>query len=108
MEITIENLQIGDEILILGQVPKLLVVLELPVIGTPSKWSPHRINYKNVRCRNNVQVISTPSHIWSPTARRYLPGFKNIKTNVLETCEVGEGESKKVDLNHKRMWKINY
>lgn len=107
MEIKIEDLRVGDQILVLSQVPKLLVVLELPVIKGPCKWRPFLTLHKTIRCRNNAKVVNTPTHIWDYKTRTYKPGFKNVKTNFLKTCEEGEGETKKFDLNDKKLWKIN-
>lgn len=107
MEIKIEELEIGDQILVLSQVPKLLTILERPVIKGPCKWHPSTILHKTIRCRNNAKDVNTPTHIWDYKTRTYIPGFRNIKTNILQPCEPGEGESKKFDLNFKKLWKIN-
>jgi hypothetical protein len=107
MEIKIEELRIGDQILVLSQVPKLLTVLELPAIKGPCRWRPYLTLHKTIRCRNNAKIVKTPANVWDSVQRKYVPGFRNIKTNFLESCEPGEGETKKFDLNFKKLWKIN-
>jgi hypothetical protein len=107
MEIEINDLRIGDEILVLGQVPKLLTILENPSEKGFYKYNPTKVQYNTFRCRNNVQRLLKPKNSWNRVKQIYDVIMVEEKTNVLEPCEEGEGETKKIDLNYKRMWKLN-
>jgi hypothetical protein len=92
-EITIEELQIGDEILTLTQQPKYLKVLELPIKSkVPYKWRQGIDRYIAVKCRVNVDITSrqgtkycyktkgtVPYTYYNKEKQKYT---KNIKTNI--------------------------
>lgn len=54
MVINIEDVQIGDEILIACQSHfKWIKILQKPVLGKPHSWRPGIDRYKSVKCTSN-------------------------------------------------------
>lgn len=104
MEVKIEDLEIGDEIIILGQVSKYVKILETPQVGIPFAWN-NTIRFKNVRCRMKLKLTPITRNRWDPVNRVYGPKLEYDKTYILESPEDTD-ETKKVDLNWKRLWLV--
>jgi len=109
MEIKVEDIIKGDEIIILGQSPKYIKVLETPkvYVGT-KKWNlrPGDTLYQTIRCHINVQILTVMRNRWMYQSKSYVPTPYQEKTYVLETPKEGEGIIKKLDLNYHRLWLV--
>lgn len=104
MEITIEELKKGDEILVLGQAPKYIKILEEPKLGTVKKYF-REPGYKTVRCRINIKEIIVTRNRWNTTARQYIPTPLKEKTYILDSPEETD-KVIRIDLNYKRLWLV--
>ena len=105
-EITIEELQIGDEILTLTQQPKYLKVLELPRKSkVPFKWRQGIDRYISVKCRVNVNVVPRQSTKWCNVAKASIPyTYYNKNYNIKAPEE--DSPIEKFDLNFKQIWLV--
>jgi hypothetical protein len=105
-EITIEELQIGDEILTLSQQPKYLKVLEVPRKSkVPFKWRQGIDRYISVKCRVNVDIISRLGTKFCSKARNAVPyTYYNKEYNIKPPTE--DSPIEKFDLNFKQIWLV--
>jgi len=109
MEIKVVDLEKGDEILILGQSPKYVKILETPKHYTGTKkWkqNPNDILCETVRCHINVDILPITRNRWDWKTKSYIPKIEQIKTHILETPVEGKGLIKKIDLNYHRLWLV--
>lgn len=109
MEIKVKDLLKGDEIIILGQSPKYVKVLEDPKDFTGTKkWNPNpgTVLQQTVRCHINVKVMTVIRNRWDYKTKTYIPTPQQEKTHILETPIEGEGIIKKIDLNYHRLWLV--
>jgi hypothetical protein len=105
-EITIEELQIGDEILILSQQPKYLKVVELPRKSKVGwQWRPGIDRYIAVKCRVNVNVVPRQSTKWCSVAKASIPHTYNVKNYNIKAPEE-DSPIEKFDLNWKQIWLV--
>lgn len=105
-EITINELQPGDEIITLTQQPKYLRVLEVPRKSKVGwSWRPGIDRYIAVRCK--VNITKTPRQI---NRYDYKTKTYNLETvidkdyNIISPKE--DDDVEKFDLNWKKMWLI--
>lgn len=105
-EITIDELQPGDEILTLSQQPKYLRVLEVPRKSKVGwTWRQGIDRYISVRCK--VSVIKTPRQgtKWCYKTKTTIP-YTSYHKDYSITCPKDDDEVEKFDLNFKKMWLI--
>ena len=105
-EITIEELQIGDEILTLTQQPKYLKVLELPRKSkVPYKWRQGIDRYIAVKCRVNVDITSRQGTKYCYKTKGTVPyTYYNKDYNIKAPTE--DNTIEKFDLNFKQIWLV--
>ena len=106
MEIRVEDLQKGDEIIMLGQSPKYVKLLEEPKEKGPCKWRVNKMLQHTIRCQINVKVSSVTRNRWDYQSRTYKPQVCMEKEHILDTPIQGQGIIKKVDLNSHRLWLV--
>ena len=106
MEIKVEDLSKGDEVIMLGQSPKYVKILEDPKEKGPCKWRTNKILQHTIRCHINVRVSPITRSRWDYASRTYKPTVFMEKEHVLDTPIQGEGIIKKVDLNNNRLWLV--
>ena len=105
-EITIEELQPGDEILTLTQQPKYLKVLEVPRKSKLIyKWNQGVKRYISVRCRVNLDIISRQANRYDSKIRGYV--MKTIyDKNYNIKAPKEDSPIEKFDLNFKKIWLV--
>ena len=104
--INIEDLQIGDEILILTQQAKYLRVMEVPRKSkVPYNWGSVRDRYINVKCRVNVDITQRQSQKWDNVLNQSVPCTYNVKKYKIEAPEE-DSPVEKFDLNFKKIWLV--
>lgn len=105
-EITIEELQPGDEILTLTQQPKYLKVLEIPRKSkVPYTWRQGIDRYIAVRCKVNVDVSNRQGTKYDYKTKSYKPHtFEHKVYNIKAPEENNRVE--KFDLNFKKIWLV--
>jgi len=105
-EITIEELQIGDEILTLSQQPKYLKVLETPRKSkTGYKWRQGVDRYIAVKCRVNVDITSRQGTRYDYKTKGTVPyTYYNKDYNIKAPEENSPIE--KFDFNFKQIWLV--
>ena len=106
MEIKVEDLVKGDEVIILGQSPKYVKLLEDPKEKGPCKWRVNTILQHTIRCHINVNVSPVTRSKWHYQSRTYKPMICMEKIHLLETPVKGQGIIKKIDLNNHRLWLV--
>lgn len=106
MEIKVENLLKGDEVIILGQSPKYVKLLEDPKEKGPCKWRANKILQHTIRCHINVDIVEVTVSRWDYKSRTHKPMIVLQKTHILETPIEGGGIIKKIDLNDHRLWLV--
>ena len=98
--ITIEELEMGDEILLSCQAHfKYLKVLSKPMISkTRAHWNTKQPLYANVRCSTKQDIVVT-NHVWygksyqrTEKVWRVTPEDHNMKISQ--------------DLNHRQIWLV--
>ena len=105
-EITIEELQPGDEILTLTQQPKYLKVLEIPRKSKVGyKWHSDIDRYISVRCRVNVDITSRKVNRYSFTTQSYAMTTVYDKDYNIKAPEE-DSPIEKFDLNFKKIWLV--
>ena len=105
-EITIEELQIGDEILTLTQQPKYLKVLEVPRKSKVGwQWRPEIDRYIAVKCRVNVDITSRQRTKYCYKTKGTVPyTYYNKDYNIKPPTE--DNPIEKFDLNFKQIWLV--
>jgi hypothetical protein len=105
-EITIEELQPGDEILTLTQQPKYLKVLETPRKSkVPFKWRQGIDRYISVKCRVNVDITSRQRTKYCYKTKASIPYTYHDKNyNIKAPNE--DSPIEKFDLNFKQIWLV--
>jgi hypothetical protein len=105
-EITIEELQIGDEILTLTQQPKYLKVLEIPRKSKVGwQWRPGTDRYIAVKCRVNVDITSRQGTRYDYKTKGTVPyTYYNKDYNIKAPTE--DSPIEKFDLNFKQIWLV--
>lgn len=105
-EITIEELEIGDEILTLTQQPKYLKVLETPRKSKVAyAWRPGVDRYIAVKCRVNVDITAKQGTKYCYKTKgsiSYTYYDKNYNIKAPEENSPVE----KFDLNFKSIWLV--
>jgi hypothetical protein len=104
MEIKIEDLKIGDEILLCGQNTKYLKVLELPRLDESKSWTPTVPRYKAIKCQSNVESVPYNSYDWSSGSR--TPIIKYAKKYKLEP-PYDTSPVARFDMNGNKIWLIH-
>ena len=105
-EITIEELQPGDEILTLTQQPKYLKVLEVPRKSKVGwQWSPGIDRYIAVKCRVNVNITSRQSNRYDYQTKGYVMKTIYDKEYNIKAPEE-DSPIEKFDLNFKQIWLV--
>ena len=105
-EITIEELQPGDEILTLTQQPKYLKVLETPRKSkVPFKWRQGTDRYIAVKCRVNVNITSRQSNRYDYQTKGYVMKTIYDKEYNIKAPEE-DSPIEKFDLNFKQIWLV--
>ncbi len=107
MEIKIEDLQIGDEIIILGQVSKYVKIMELPRVKSPKPNWVIGDYFNTVRCHLSVEISPVNVNKWDYKKQLYHTVVENKKVYPLQSMNPGEGLVKKIDLNFHRLWLVN-
>ena len=105
-EITIEELQPGDEILTLTQQPKYLRVLEVPRKSkVPFKWRQGIDRYIAVKCRVNVDITSRQKTKYCYKTKSTIPyTYYNKDYNIKPPTE--DSPIEKFDLNFKQIFLV--
>jgi len=105
-EITINELQPGDEIITLTQQPKYLRVLEVPRKSKVGwSWRPGIDRYISVRCRVNVVKTAKQSSKWCYKTKTSIPyTYYDKDYNIIAPKE--DDDVEKFDLNWKKMWLV--
>lgn len=105
-EITIEELEIGDEILTLTQQSKYLKVLELPRKSKVGwSWRPGIDRYIAVRCKVNITSTPRQSTKYDRVSKTYIPyTYENKEYNI--KAPEDDSPVEKFDLNWKKIWLI--
>jgi hypothetical protein len=98
--ITIEDLEIGDEIMISCQAYfKYLKVLSKPMISkTKVHWNTKQPLYSNVRCSTRQDVVTT-NHTWGGKS------YTRTQKTWIVTPE-GHNITVSQDLNHRQVWLV--
>lgn len=105
-EITIEELQPGDEILTLTQQPKYLKVLETPRKSkVPFKWRQGTDRYIAVKCRVNVDITAKQSTKYCYKTKGVIPYTYHDKNYNIKAPEE-DSPIEKFDLNFKQIWLV--
>jgi hypothetical protein len=105
-EITIEELEIGDEILTLTQQPKYLKVLEVPRKSKVAyAWRPGIDRYIAVKCQVNVDVAQNQGTKYDYKTKSYVSYTFNDKSYNIKAPEENS-PVEKFDLNFKSIWLI--
>jgi hypothetical protein len=103
-EITINELEIGDEILTLTQQPKYLRVLEVPRKSKVTGWGG-RDRYIAVKCRVNVDITSKQTTKWCYKTKGSIPHTYFDKDYNIKAPEE-DSPVEKFDLNFKKIWLV--
>ena len=105
-EITIEELQPGDEILTLTQQPKYLKVLETPRKSKVGwQWRTGRDRYIAVKCRVNVDITAKQSTKYCYKTKSTIPYTYHDKNYNIKAPEE-DSPIEKFDLNFKQIWLV--
>lgn len=105
-EITIEELEIGDEIITLTQQPKYLKVLEIPRKSKVGwSWRPGIDRYISVRCKVNLTKTSRQTTKYDRKAHGYFPTIVYDKNYNIKAPEE-DSPIEKFDLNWKKIWLV--
>lgn len=110
MEIKVEEIRQGDEIIILGAAPKYVKVLEDAVLDPVKTTSYKRNVCKTLKCHINEERKQVMVNRWvhDPVQNKYVsrptPTFK--RTYGLDT-PTSEHPKKRINLNHHRLWLVN-
>lgn len=104
MEIKIEDLKIGDEILLCGQTTKYLKVLELPRIGLSRPWAPTVPRYKAIKCHVNMDKVPYQAYSWNGGNRtpiiKYAKEYNLVPPNK-------ESPTARFEMNGSKIWLVN-
>lgn len=100
MEIKIEDLEVGDEILIACQSHmKYLTIVRKPAIGKAVHWRTKVPLYKSVKC-SSQQIVKTVSYV----------GYNSVKYTRDEKEWILTGEDHNiemfVDLSYRTLWLV--
>jgi hypothetical protein len=105
-EITIEELQPGDEILTLTQQPKYLKVVEIPRKSKVGySWMQSVDRYIAVRCQVNVTLTSRPGTRYDRKTGKYVSYTFDDKDYNIKAPEE-DSPVEKFDLNFKKIWLV--
>ncbi len=105
MEIKIEDLKIGDEVLLCGQTTKYLKVLELPRLSASRSWAPTIPRYKAIKCHVNMDSIPYQKTIWvyggpNTTVTAYRKEYNLIPPT-------NESPKLRFDMSGAKIWLVN-
>ena len=103
-EITIEELQPGDEILTLSQQGKYLKVLEIPRKSKVTGWGG-RDRYIAVKCRVNMTRVAKQSTKYDYKTKSSVPYTYYDKNYNIKAPEE-DSPIEKFDLNWKTIWLV--
>lgn len=104
--ISIEELEIGDEILTLTQQGKYLKVMEIPRKSKKGyTWRTGVDRYINVKCKVNVDIKQRQGTRWDSTLAKSVPYTYNLKSYRIEAPKE-DSPIEKFDLNFKDIWLI--
>jgi hypothetical protein len=105
-EITIEELQPGDEILTLTQQGKYLKVLETPRKSkVPYTWRTGVDRYVSVRCKVNITCTPKQGTKYDRKTGKYIPYTYEVKEYNIMAPE-DNSPVEKFDLNFKKLWLV--
>jgi hypothetical protein len=105
-EITIDELQPGDEIITLSQQPKYLRVLEVPRRSKVGyTWRTGTDRYIAVRCRTNVTKTPKQSTKWCYKTKTSIPYTYDEKEYNMAPPK-DDDAIEKFDLNFKKIWLV--
>jgi hypothetical protein len=107
MLVTIEDLIIGDEILIGGPSQGLMYykVLRMPKLRKkPTKYSGV-INYTSVLCSTKKESISHTYHMWDNKTQTYSIPATYVREEYVCSSE-DHNHSRYVNLNKKSIWLV--
>ena len=105
-EITIEELQPGDEILTLTQQPKYLKVMETPRKSKVGwQWRPAIDRYISVRCKVNVDITSKQGTKYDYKKKGTVTYTYDVKEYNIKAPE-DNSPIEKFDLNFKKLWLV--
>jgi hypothetical protein len=101
MQVKIEDLQIGDEIIVpYASALKYLKVLRAPQIGKSKSWRPNVVRYKNVKCSTKAEITETKWKDYS--------GRDRVSKSTIYICSPEEHNIEVFqDLNYKTIWLVN-
>ena len=105
-EITIEELEIGDEILTLTQQPKYLKVLETPRKSKVGwSWRPGIDRYIAVRCKVNMTSVAKQSTKYDYKTKTSIP-YTYFDKNYNIKAPEEDSPIEKFNLNWKTIWLV--
>tara|TARA_R110000868_G_scaffold336584_1_gene597506 strand:+ start:110 stop:451 length:342 start_codon:yes stop_codon:yes gene_type:complete len=105
-EITIEELQSGDEIITLTQQGKYLKVLETPRKSKVAyKWRTGVDRYISVRCKVNVDITPKQGSKYDHKTKSSIPYTYEVKEYNIKAPE-DNSPIEKFDLNFKKLWLV--
>ena len=105
-EITIEELQPGDEIITLTQQGKYLKVMETPRKSkVPYTWRVGVDRYVSVRCKVNITSTPKQGTKYDRISKQYIPYVYDVKEYNIMAPE-DNSPVEKFDLNFKKIWLV--
>ena len=104
MIIETEQLQVGDEILVLSQQPRYLKIIE-PLRESKAKGWNNKKRFIAVKCLVNVTITPMNSSRWDYKTQSSVPYTYNNKVYEL-TPPDNNSIIEKFDLNYKQLWLV--
>jgi hypothetical protein len=106
MEVKVEDLLVGDVVLILSQVPKCIKIVNKPIQGPSKQWAPNTPWFKSLNVKVNMKMDVVTRTRWDYKTKTYIPFNHTEKVYVLDTPPV-DAPIVRLDLNHKKFWLIS-
>lgn len=98
MLVKVEDLEVGDEIIIANGAMKYLKVLRKPKLSTKPDWKG-RVRYTSVKCSTNNSSITGSYMGWQGKLVTYTERIWEV---------TGDGHNRELyqDLNHRPIWLV--
>jgi hypothetical protein len=105
MLVEIEDLEIGDEVIITNSInPKYLRILEVPRESKKLNWDKSK-RFIAVRCLTNMKQIPKTYNRYDHVTKTYVPKvFYDTQYHLSEPDDTAVVE--KVNLNYKKIWLV--
>jgi hypothetical protein len=105
MEVKVQDLEVGDIVLLLGQVSKCVRIITKPILGATKQWRPNDPWYKSMNVQVNMAMQAVIRTRWDYKTKAYIPYSFTEKVFILDTPPV-DAPKLRVDLNYNRMWLV--